>query len=955
MAITWGAYNNDGANGMRLGYELTQSPSSVGTGTSSVTITLKVYFGSKFSIVDSTNTLSISGSFSHSGSENINHGSGGGTTLLQTETRVVNTSYTSTVNSSFTATISGINAIPGSASVSGNITTAKRPISPPAAPTNIQVSRNSDTSHTITWTRTNPTSASNPYQNMELQRWSAATGEYATVATLGSVSSYTNTSTNANNQFRWRVRAKNSAGSSAYIYSGYWSTTPTSPNAPVASKISNDIKLNWTNRNLVNSGGVEVWWSANGGAYTLLATLPGNPSPVTYTHLNPNAAQTHRYALKAYAGATDDAPTTYSGLSTASNTIQLLTNPAAPNNLSPTSGVKDADTQAIVLSWNHNEVDGTAQTKYDIQYRMNGGAWTTVSATTSTQSRTFAAGTLANGGTFEWQVRTYGAYAVVPAYSPWSAIATITLSAAPQAGVIFPDGLVPVNTSRITAQWSYVDEEATAQAGYRVKLYSAGGASVLEDRSGSGAITELALNTLLKDATTYRLGVSVQDGTGLWSPETTEDFTVAYALPPVPILSLLWDPDEAAVQVSIENPVAVGDAAETSYNEVWRSVDWITYELVATNVPVNSTVTDYIPDLDSENVYLVVAMTDIGASAQSEPMVFYVPGTGGWFWFNGGSGFSDAIKVRYNPSRGRNFARSKTLNNYAGREYPVETSGEQRNRDFDLGFMAFGEDDASLDDLERVADLPAPICVRSPAGDRRYVSIESVGTSSTGSGESVTLKMTQIAPPQTETLVFEPVVYHTNWAKDPNFTTVGMSATGNVTTVETTDAAIGTTFVKAVNAAGGANIYLGQTVPIPAGYTYVRATVRGRAIAVASHLRARLGASPNINGTSAVYGSVTTGVTAGGWTTFTVEGVVPDTTLSVNILLYATDGAASMTAPAGSEWGMDGLCVEIGTSSADTGSAEYFDGDTWEGDTILTASWTGTPNASPSVLTRGGQ
>jgi len=752
MAITWGSYvNNSSGNGMRLGYEFSQSPSTVGTGTSSVVVTLEVWVQTKASVVDSTNTFTISGDFSQSGSENINH-SGADTTLLQTETRTVSTSYTSTVVSDFSASLTGINAIPGTASVSGAWTTAKRPISAPAAPSSIGVSRGSDTSHTITWTNNSPTAAGAPYQNIEVQRWDNVSDAWSTIATLGVVTSYTNTSTIANRQYRWRVRSKNTAGTSSYVTSGYWSTTPTSPNTPVASKISNDVKLDWTNRNTVQSGGVEVWWSANGGAYTLLATLPGNPSPITYTHNNPNAAQTHRYKLKAYAGATDDAPTLYSSFSGESNIIQLLTNPAAPTNLSPTSGVVDAATTAITFTWKHNQVDGTAQTKYDFQYRLNGGSWVSSTATTSTQSKTFAAGALANGNQLEWQVRTYGAYATAPAYSPWSAIGTLTLSAAPQAGLTYPDGVTDVATSRLSPVWTYYDEEGSAQSQFRVKLYTAGGAALLEDRSGSGAITTYDLTTLLQNGVSYRVGVSVRDGVGLWSPEFTQDFTVTFALPPVPLVDVTWDPDGAAVQVSINNPVNVGDPAVTDHNEVWRSLDGITYEKIADDVPTNGTVTDYVPAAGVENLYLVIALTSIGASSSSAPTPFTTPTTAGWFWFNGGPAFSQLVKLYYEPARQRNFSRAKTLNSFAGREFPVETSGESRTRDFDLSFAVFGEDDSTLQQIEDLADLAAPICVRGPSGERRYVSLQTTGSSSSGVYEAVSLKMTEVSPPQVETM-----------------------------------------------------------------------------------------------------------------------------------------------------------------------------------------------------------
>lgn len=42
MAISWGSWVTNGSgNGMRVGAEFTQSPNSVGSGTSSVTVTVR--------------------------------------------------------------------------------------------------------------------------------------------------------------------------------------------------------------------------------------------------------------------------------------------------------------------------------------------------------------------------------------------------------------------------------------------------------------------------------------------------------------------------------------------------------------------------------------------------------------------------------------------------------------------------------------------------------------------------------------------------------------------------------------------------------------------------------------------------------------------------------------------------------------------------------------------------
>jgi hypothetical protein len=537
-------------------------------------------------------------------------------------------------------------------------------------------------------------------------------------------------------------------------------------------------------------------------------------------------------------------------------------------------------------------------------------------------------------------------------------MATLTLSATPQAGVVFPDDVTPVDTSRITAQWSYYDEEGTGQAQWKVKLYSAGGGAVLETRTGVGTDTSVPLTTLLLNGGTYRLGVSVQDGTGLWSPETTQDFTVAYALPDVPTVSLSWDDGQQAVVAAIGNPTG-GTGAAVDHNELWRSVDWQTYELVADSIPPNGTVTDYIPALGSENVYKVIAVTAIEAAAASVPTIFEAPPLKGWFLLNGGDAFATRVGVRYNPQLSRTFNRDKALNKFAGRKYPVESAGEGRNRVFDLSVSVFGDDDATLAALEAMADIPGPLVLRTPMLDRAYVSLEGIpSTRAMGGFENVSLKMTQVDAPNTGTMVFDPVVYRTNWAANPSFADVTNQfyGSGVTTTIDTTDPAVGTTFLHATyTGTGGSFQYAGQSVYIPTGYTYVRATIMARNLAGSGYLRARLGYRDLPTTGTITYGAMTTGVAASTWTTLTVEAVIPATTQYLNVLVYAVDSATGTTIVTGTEWGLDGLCVELGTTAEDTGPATYFDGDTWEGDAVLNPRWTGTPNASTSELTRGGQ
>lgn len=553
MAITWGSeVRNSSGNGMRLGYEFSQSPSSVGASTSSVSVTLKVYFWSRASVYDSTNSYSISGDFSGSGAASISH-SGSDTTLIRTLTRTVSTSYSSTTRVDFSAYITGIAAISGTARVSGSWTVGKRPISDPDAPTNVVVSRSSDARQNVSWTRTNPTTASKPYQSQELRRWDKASGVYRTIANLpASATSYTDSSTGGNTQYRYAVRAKNSAGASVFAYSDYISTTPSAPWDVRARKTAGDIVLTWTNPGGPKITGIEVWKVENGTTWGSPTVLAG--SPTSWTHSTPNTASTWAYKLKVRTGedANDAAPLLVSAFSSQSNTVQLLTNPAAPSKLSPSSVALDA-TEDIEFKWQHNDVDSTDQTAYELQWRVLGGStWTTTGKTTAAgYSKVFPAGTFTNGTTIEWQVRTWGDYATAPAYSPWSSTSILTLSARPAATITQPES--EVNSSNATIEWLFFDNEDSTQTSFRIRLEDSNGETVY-NHTGNGSDTTYTIPLTVADAGEYTVYVSVRDGDGVWSLESAQVFTVNYADPPAPNIELSWDVDLGAVIVMIEHP-----------------------------------------------------------------------------------------------------------------------------------------------------------------------------------------------------------------------------------------------------------------------------------------------------------------------------------------------------------------------------------------------------------------
>lgn len=712
MAITWGTeVKNSTGNGMRVGYEFSQSPSSVGAGTSSVTVTCRVYVWTRHSVYDSNNSYSVSGSFSGSGDVGISHGNSGGTTLIRTFTRTVSPSYSGTVSSSVSVSLSGVAPFGSSAArVSGSWNTGKRPISIPDAPSNANVSRSSDSRQNVSWTRNSPTSASQPYQSQELQRWNLADGVWRTIANLpASSSSYADSSTRVNTQYRYRIRSKNSAGASSFAYTDYVATTPHSPGTPKAVKSGGHIKLSWSNA-LVGSPitSTEVWTYENGVQAASANILAG--APTTWTHTSPDPGSTWAYKLKVRTGedSNDAAPLLWSALSGQSNIAQLLTNPAAPTKLSPSSGARDVFDSDLVLTWQHNERDSTEQTGYDVRYRLDAGAWSTVSDLGSpTQRKTFPAGTFENGQQFEWQVRTYGDYDVAPAYSPWSTSAIVTLSARPAVTVTDPGALI--SSSRATVRWSFFDPEGSAQTSYRVRLENSQGTS-LYDRSFTGSTTSLAVPVTVADGGTFTVFVSARDGHGLWSHESAQVFSVDYADPPVPTVDAYWDLELGAVVVTFDHPEPAPDEVPVVSAELWRSADGEEWALVAADLEVSTSVVDFIPALDAVNYYRVTSVSALPSrrDSASRPVV---TDSKGWVFVNGGPGFAQVARVRDNASANYEVSRARTRHHFAGRKYPMETAGEQRTQSISLSARV-GGGSSSVEEWEAMEDLPAPLCYR---------------------------------------------------------------------------------------------------------------------------------------------------------------------------------------------------------------------------------------------------
>lgn len=724
MTTFYSGYSSYGSGGlMRLRLEI-DDPPTILMGTASVTLAARLYLETTGSIGDSSNTCALSGTLgSTSGAVSISHGSGGGTTLLKTVSASVSTVYGSTVGVSVSGSAGPLASEGRNLSVSGSVTVGARPYQLPAAPTSPSVSRNSDTSQTVAWTNTSPASSSAPYAGVYVYRRDNVNTSWVKVATLGVVSSWTDTTTVADRGYDYNVAPYNSSGEGTASSTVSIKTTPLAPTALAAAKSGADIVLTWT-RNASTADSQVVQASQSGGAYTDIATISAGAS--TYTHSAPSSSYTWTY--KVVAKTTTPA---LSAASAASNTVTLLAPPNAPVIVGP-AGPVDA-TETTTLDWTHNPTDTTPQTKYQLRYRLVGaGSWTTLSAVTSGTSALAlilsSAWGRANGTTIEWAVATWGSHA---SSSPFSDTATLVLSARPTATISAPP--TTLETSTVVATWGYYDAEGTAQAAWKAELLDASSA-ILETRNGVGAATTTTFATTVANGFSGTVRITVTDSSGMLSTPATRAFTVSYALPPTPTLVATWDPETASVALEITNPAAVDDDPEGVYNDVYRSLDGGAWALLYAGVPVNTTITDWSPTVSGVTSYRVVAFSALPSSATSADLDVETPAEGdpvGSVWLSAGPGFSSVCRAHHNysvsPSAG---LLEREVRRYAGRTDGVEVAGDAESHAWAVSFDwlrdASGPSSSPIEEWLALATLRGPFLLRDPDGLYEYVSISTI-------------------------------------------------------------------------------------------------------------------------------------------------------------------------------------------------------------------------------------
>ena len=696
---------------------LTYSPTSVKNSTSSVKVTAKLYYESTYRTQDSFNTAKMSGSLgSWSGDMSIN----GTSVHIKTLTKTVSTSYSGSKKITVNASLSGVEASPGSHSVSASITIPKRPVAKPKAPTNVNMALLSDNRMKTTWSHSATTAQPVTSFTVQYQRLDGGTWTGWTHSATVKGKSYTSNPGTNNKSYRRRVRANNSAGSSGWAYSNYVRMQPYAPTDLRAKVLASgsDIRVTWGLNSPPESTvyKFQIQRRVNGGSWTTINSsfgqIKSKPYTTSYTDTNPgNGSNQYRLKIVNNGEGSDSSWVT-------SNTVSTIVPPKAPTNLFPDGNVVDF-TSDVTFTWQHHDAgDGADQSHYDLRYRAEGeSAWTYApdgGNASDVSEHLFEAGELENGVNYEWQVKTQGN--TKEDYGPWSKSAFVTGWTTPVVAIKEGAPPNPLTALPLPVSWTYSQDEGLRQIAWEARVYSLGAGdsfdTIIDQKSAESSGNETTFSTALVDGERYGVAVRARSSQGQWSEWSETTFDVELLVPAELRVVLDYNEDTGQMNLNIvsDDPVQ-GETAEVVAVNVDRRINGGEWTPIMVGIPFDTetTLVDNTPSIWGVNEYRVTATTDAPSKGVFGPfrktVTPYVGNTENWLFLNYGSSFDQLLRMQGDLSMSGSYDRSKETQKLLGRKKPISLLGQQLSREHQVsGTVEFHE--RCVDD---VPDIPAEL------------------------------------------------------------------------------------------------------------------------------------------------------------------------------------------------------------------------------------------------------
>lgn len=413
---------------------------------------------------------------------------------------------------------------------------------------------------------------------------------------------------------------------------------------------------------------------------------------------------------------TDHTPVLYSDPNDANHimydVVSFNVAPFAPTELAcPNFDAADP----VTFSWQFNDQNpGDRQSAYQLEIWLDGSPiYDTGWVSSPNSSHTLPSGTLQNGRSYQWRVRTKDQSG---AESPWSDFAVVQTGPKPQATILHPTAGATVSTSEVTVEWSVANQSAAT-----VRLYDGAGQTVLQEHEVTTPSARAKTITGLENNTSYQVSVQPVSSIGVVGDEVfSGPFSVQYTPPPKPTASAA---EQAGfIRVTITNPAPTGDEPEVMHNDIYRREPGQGWVRIATGIAPDGTYDDYAVGSGVVYEYRARAVGANGTYTDSDVAQASVTITGGIWLHDPRDPVGTAHHFQYHelPSSDHPVIPSGTFQ-FAGRRYPVvqmDASQMERIVRYRL-YLSDETDDRAA--LEALYERRTTLCLRNHRGKKYYV------------------------------------------------------------------------------------------------------------------------------------------------------------------------------------------------------------------------------------------
>lgn len=550
---------------------------------------------------------------------------------------------------------------PAGATNSATVAATTAP-SEPLEPSDVVAQRLDDGRNQVTWTRN--VSTTEPYSSIQVYVSINDGGWSLRAIIAGTSKSYIDTGCAVDRFYKYKIRALNASGATDFVETDYVYNTPCAPGTPSGQRVGESgVSLTIPNSSKTATGG-EIQRSTDCKTWETIAKL--NAMPTSFT--DEPGAGTYYYRARN----TRDALT--SAWSSPSAAVVSSCKPAKPTLLEPASyaAVDLFNSSDVELAWQHNPLDGSAQTYAEIQYRFTGWKETCTTTAGPEQRVTFELISTTEDIGLDWRVRTRG---ISSEMSDWSEWRTFRICHRPTVGFVTPEDGDVVEVLPLPLRISYDDPSgAFASAALSVicddVTMSTVELSPAFDPETGHFVTELTRDMLaLESGKSYVLEVIARSTTGL-ADTARISIEAQLALPNRADIRIMPDPETGYVALTLSVAEGGEDIEELALFRVFEGKQ----TLVAKDISDGETVVDRYAPLNREFSYMAVAYAASGASVTVEN-VGRIVSQYAFFYFG-----ENIARMKYGPEAPVEMTRPLSVQQYfAGRADPV---------DYDMGALS---------------------------------------------------------------------------------------------------------------------------------------------------------------------------------------------------------------------------------------------------------------------------